>query len=60
MAPWLSELVMSRARTASSEVAIRAPYGLAFLVVAGAASAVVAGRRLHTPIRRLPNGTRIA
>lgn len=36
------------------------PFGLAFLVVAGAASAVVAGRRLHTPIRRLPNGTRIA
>jgi ABC-type transport system involved in multi-copper enzyme maturation permease subunit len=36
------------------------PFGLAFLVVAGAGSAVVAGRRLHTPIRRLPNGTRIA
>jgi ABC-type transport system involved in multi-copper enzyme maturation permease subunit len=36
------------------------PVGLAFLIVAGAASAVVAGRRLHTPIKRLPNGTRIA
>lgn len=36
------------------------PYGLAFLLVAGAGSAAVAGRRLRTPIRRLPNGTRIA
>ncbi|GAB3073580.1 MULTISPECIES: ABC transporter permease [unclassified Phycicoccus] len=36
------------------------PYGLAFLLVAGSGAAVVAGRRLRTPIRRLPNGTRIA
>jgi ABC-type transport system involved in multi-copper enzyme maturation permease subunit len=36
------------------------PYGLGFLLVAGAASAWVAGRRLRTPVRRLPNGTRIA
>ena len=36
------------------------PYGLAFLLAAGVSSAAVAGRRLRTPIRRLPNGTRIA
>lgn len=36
------------------------PFGLGFLLVAGAAAAAVAGRRLRTPIRRLPNGTRIA
>ena len=36
------------------------PFGLAFLLVAGVGAAVVAGRRLRTPIRRLPNGTRIA
>lgn len=36
------------------------PYGLAFLLVAGAGATAVAGRRLRTPIRRLPNGTRIA
>jgi ABC-2 type transport system permease protein len=36
------------------------PYGLAFLLVAGAGAALIAGRRLRTPIRRLPNGTRIA
>lgn len=36
------------------------PYGLGFLVACGVGSAFVANRRLHTPIRRLPNGTRIA
>ena len=36
------------------------PFGLGFLLLAGAGAAVVAGRRLRTPIRRLPNGTRIA
>ncbi len=36
------------------------PYGLGFLLVAGIGAATVAGRRLRTPIRRLPNGTRIA
>ena len=36
------------------------PYGLAFLLVAGAGATALAGRRLRTPIRRLPNGTRIA
>jgi hypothetical protein len=36
------------------------PYGLGFLLVAGVGAALVAGRRLRTPIRRLPNGTRIA
>jgi ABC-2 type transport system permease protein len=36
------------------------PIGLAFLLVLGAGSAGVAARRLRTPIRRLPNGTRIA
>jgi ABC-type transport system involved in multi-copper enzyme maturation permease subunit len=36
------------------------PYGLGFLLLGGAGAAVVAGRRLRTPIRRLPNGTRIA
>ena len=36
------------------------PYGLGFLLLAGTGAAVVAGRRLRTPIRRLPNGTRIA
>ena len=36
------------------------PYGLAFLLVAGAGATVLAGSRLRTPIRRLPNGTRIA
>ncbi|WP_406829311.1 ABC transporter permease subunit [Pedococcus sp. KACC 23699] len=47
-----------------AEAALRSgpvwPYGLAFLLVLGAGAAVVAGRRLQTPIRRLPNGTRIA
>ena len=36
------------------------PFGLGFLLLAGAGAAVVSGRRLRTPIRRLPNGTRIA
>lgn len=36
------------------------PYGLVFIVVVGIGSAAVAIRRLKTPIRRLPNGTRIA
>jgi ABC-2 type transport system permease protein len=36
------------------------PYGLAFLLLAGAGATVLAGSRLRTPIRRLPNGTRIA
>ena len=36
------------------------PYGLGFLLLAGLGSVVVAGRRLRTPVRRLPNGTRIA
>jgi ABC-2 type transport system permease protein len=36
------------------------PFGLGFLLIAGVGSAVVAGQRLRTPIRRLPNGTRIA
>lgn len=36
------------------------PFGLAFLVGLGAVSAGVAARRLRTPVRRLPGGTRIA
>ena len=36
------------------------PFGLGFLLLAGAGAAYVSGRRLRTPIRRLPNGTRIA
>lgn len=36
------------------------PIGLGFLLIAGVGAAVVAGQRLRTPIRRLPNGTRIA
>jgi hypothetical protein len=36
------------------------PVGLGFLLLAGAGAAAVAGQRLRTPIRRLPNGTRIA
>jgi ABC-2 type transport system permease protein len=36
------------------------PYGFVFLGFLGAASAWVAVRRLRTPIRRLPRGTRIA
>lgn len=36
------------------------PFGLAFLLLGGAGATAVAHRRLHTPIRRLPNGTRIA
>lgn len=36
------------------------PYGLVFLLVAGAGATALAGSRLRTPIRRLPNGTRIA
>jgi len=36
------------------------PYGFVFLGVAGAASTWVAVRRLRTPIRKLPRGTRIA
>lgn len=36
------------------------PVGLAFLLLAGAGATAVADRRLRTPIRRLPSGTRIA
>ncbi|MHB8275462.1 MAG: ABC transporter permease [Dermatophilaceae bacterium] len=36
------------------------PYGFVFLGVIGAASTWVAVRRLRTPIRKLPRGTRIA
>ena len=36
------------------------PYGFVFLGVLGAVSTWVAVRRLRTPIRRLPRGTRIA
>jgi ABC-type transport system involved in multi-copper enzyme maturation permease subunit len=36
------------------------PYGLTFLLLAGAGSVVVSARRLRTPLRRLPSGTRIA
>jgi ABC-type transport system involved in multi-copper enzyme maturation permease subunit len=36
------------------------PFGLAFLLLGGVGATAVAHRRLHTPIRRLPNGTRIA
>lgn len=36
------------------------PYGFVFLGILGAASTWVAVRRLRTPIRRLPRGTRIA
>lgn len=36
------------------------PFGLGFLLIAGLGAGVVAGQRLRTPIRRLPNGTRIA
>ena len=36
------------------------PYGLGFLLVSGVGAALVAERRVRTPIRRLPNGTRIA
>ncbi len=36
------------------------PYGFVFLGVIGAASTLVAVRRLRTPIRKLPRGTRIA
>jgi ABC-type transport system involved in multi-copper enzyme maturation permease subunit len=36
------------------------PIGLGFLLALGAGSVIVAAQRLRTPIRRLPNGTRIA
>lgn len=36
------------------------PFGLGFLLVSGVGAALVAERRVRTPIRRLPNGTRIA
>lgn len=36
------------------------PWGLGFLVVLGVGSVVVAERRVRTPVRRLPSGTRIA
>ena len=36
------------------------PYGFVFLGLIGAGSTVVAVRRLRTPIRKLPRGTRIA
>ena len=36
------------------------PYGFVFLGVIGAASTWVAVRRLRTPVRKLPRGTRIA
>lgn len=36
------------------------PYGFVFLGLIGAGSTWVGVRRLRTPIRRLPRGTRIA
>lgn len=36
------------------------PWGLGFLVALGVGSVVVAERRVRTPVRRLPSGTRIA
>ena len=36
------------------------PYGFVFLGLIGGASTWVAVRRLRTPIRKLPRGTRIA
>ena len=36
------------------------PIGLVFLLALGVGSVIVAAQRLRTPIRRLPNGTRIA
>lgn len=36
------------------------PYGFVFLGLIGGASVVIAVRRLRTPIRKLPRGTRIA
>ncbi len=36
------------------------PYGLSFLVLVGVGAMAVARARLRTPVRRLPNGTRIA
>ena len=36
------------------------PYGFVFLGLVGAGSSLLAVRRLRTPIRRLPRGTRIA
>ncbi|KGN38049.1 ABC transporter permease [Knoellia subterranea] len=36
------------------------PWGLAFLVALGLVSVLVAERRVQTPVRRLPSGTRIA
>ena len=36
------------------------PFGLVFLLLLGGGATAVANRRLRTPIRRLPNGTRIA
>ena len=56
------------ARERAQETAARArrdanpvwPWGLAFLVALGLVSVVVAERRVRTPVRRLPSGTRIA
>ena len=36
------------------------PWGLGFLVALGIGSVVVAERRVRTPVRHLPSGTRIA
>ena len=36
------------------------PFGLGFLLLSGAGATLLAHRRLRTPVRRLPNGTRIA
>ena len=36
------------------------PFGLGFLLLSGAGATLLANRRLRTPVRRLPNGTRIA
>ena len=36
------------------------PWGLGFLVALGVGSVLVAERRVRTPVRRLPSGTRIA
>jgi hypothetical protein len=60
---WVDGLESPAPDAAAREAAQRAavwPFGLVFLLLAGGGATAVAERRLRTPIRRLPNGTRIA
>lgn len=57
---WFADADPATSTTFSRQSGPVWPYGLAFLLVAGAGATTVAVRRTITPVRRLPNGTRIA